>query len=72
MEVVKYERLRNRALGQIRDAYAHIENPRLRADTSPWSTLDDITEATLRVMKRWSAEEDVNWTPELSPRDYGR
>lgn len=72
IEVVKYERLRQRALAQIRDAHAHIDNPRLRADAAPWSTLDDVTEATLRVMRRWCAEEDLHWSPELSPRDYGR
>lgn len=72
MEVVKYERLRSRALGQIREANAQIENPKLRADATPWSTLDDITDTTLRVMRRWCHEEDVNWSPELNPRDYGR
>ncbi|KAM3458003.1 hypothetical protein MY3296_000653 [Beauveria thailandica] len=70
--IIEHERVRNRALGQIREAYALIDNPRLRADISSWWSLDDVTETTLRVMRRWCAEEDVPWTSELTPRDYGR
>ncbi|TQV97630.1 hypothetical protein V2A60_006627 [Cordyceps javanica] len=69
--VIHHEQLRGRALAQVRESYAHVD-PHLRADLSPWSTLDDLTETALRVMKRWCTEEDVVWTPELTPRDYGR
>lgn len=63
---------RSQLLRQIREIYAPVDNYRLRAEFSPWSTLDDVTDTIVRVMKRWCAEEDVNWSPELAPRDYGR
>lgn len=63
---------RNQWLREIRDAYAHVGNPRLRVEFSPWSTMDDITETMIGVMKRWCAEEGVSWRPTLTPRDYGR
>lgn len=71
-EVVKYERLRSRALAQIRDLHNSIDDARLRPNTTAWATLDDITETALRVMRRWCHEEEVDWTTEMSPRDYGR
>lgn len=72
MEVCKYETKRGRTLTLIREITAGIENPRLRADMTPWSTLDEVTDMTLRVMRRWCNEENVDWSPVLSPRDYGR
>ncbi|OAQ99053.1 hypothetical protein LLEC1_02484 [Akanthomyces lecanii] len=63
---------RNQLLREIRDAYAHVDNSRLRVDFSPWSSMDDITETVVGVMKRWCAEEGVSWRPTLTPHDYGR
>ncbi|OAA70454.1 hypothetical protein ISF_02428 [Cordyceps fumosorosea ARSEF 2679] len=65
-------RQRGAALAQVREVYAHVDNPRLRADVAPWSSLDEFTETAMRVLRRWCADEDVDWIPELSPRDYGR
>ncbi|KAG9258046.1 uncharacterized protein F5Z01DRAFT_692972 [Emericellopsis atlantica] len=50
-----------------RDVVASIENPSLRIrESHMWPQVDDAVEATLRVLRAWCAEENVDWTAELS------
>lgn len=71
-DLIRYERKRSTSLLRVRDAAASIENPRLRAEVPAGASLDEVTETALRVMRRWCSEEDVTWTTEIGPRDYGK
>lgn len=71
-DLVKYERKRSQSLLRIRDTAANIDNPRLRAEVSAWATLDEVTETALQIMRRWCRDENVDWTTEIGPRDYGK
>lgn len=71
-EVLKHERSRSRLWTQLREANAAIETDRLRADIHPWTTLDEVADSVVKILRRWCADEEVNWVPEIGPRDYGR
>lgn len=68
-DLLRHERLRTRAWPQIREVNASIENVALRLDLSPWATLDEITLAVLRILRRWCAEENVDWAPDPALRE---
>ena len=67
--LTKHERKRYRLWAQVHDANALIAESSLRVDVRPWSSLDDVTDAALRVLRRWCADEKVDWTPEPTLRD---
>jgi hypothetical protein len=70
--LVKHERTRARGWTQIRENNARISSPGLRADSiTPWSTIDEVAETALRILRRWCAEEKVDWTPEVNLREGG-
>lgn len=71
-ELLKHERSRSRLWTQLREANATIESDRLRADIHPWTTLDEVADSVIKILRRWCADEEVNWVPEIGPRDYGR
>lgn len=71
-DVLKLERSRSRLWSQLRDANATISSDRFRADIHPWTTLDEVAESVVRVLRRWSADEDVDWQPQLGQRDFGK
>ncbi|PHH67479.1 hypothetical protein CDD82_1447 [Ophiocordyceps australis] len=62
-------RRRARLWAVAHDAVANIDNADLRADMTPWASLDDVTEASLKVLRKWCAEEKVDWTPHPMIRD---
>lgn len=64
-DIAKYERSRMKALSLLRETLASIDGPGLRLDVQPWSTVDEISEACLRVMRRYCADEKVDWRPEV-------
>ncbi|KAI6781114.1 uncharacterized protein J7T54_003282 [Emericellopsis cladophorae] len=50
-----------------RDVVSSIKNPLLRLrESHMWPQVDDAVEATLQVLRAWCAEENVDWTAELS------
>ncbi|PHH65161.1 hypothetical protein CDD81_3292 [Ophiocordyceps australis] len=68
-QVLSRVRRRARLWTVAHDAVASIDNADLRADMTPWASLDDVTEASLKVLRRWCAEERVDWTPQPMIRD---
>ncbi|GAB0134997.1 adenylate cyclase A [Epichloe bromicola] len=67
--LAKQERRKCRMWLQVREANAAVRNPRLRVDVHPWSTLDDIVEASLRALRLWCVEENIDWTQEQTLRE---
>lgn len=67
--LAKQERRKCRMWLQVREANAAVRNPRLRVDVHPWSTLDDIVEASLRALRLWCVEEKIDWTQEQTLRE---
>lgn len=67
--LVKHERKRYKMWPHIHEVNASIRNPNLRVDVKPWATIDDITDACLRLLRRWCSEEKIDWTPEQTLKD---
>ncbi|KAJ4136013.1 hypothetical protein NW768_003621 [Fusarium equiseti] len=53
----------------VRDVYEGISNPRLRADIAPWSTVEDVCQASMRVIRQWCHDENVDWSAEFDPKE---
>ncbi|KAK5997098.1 hypothetical protein PT974_02450 [Cladobotryum mycophilum] len=62
-DILKYERMRMKVWPQIRDTNDMIDKPDLRIDVTPWATLDEITSSSIRILRRWCANEEVVWSP---------
>ncbi|KHO02039.1 uncharacterized protein MAM_01040 [Metarhizium album ARSEF 1941] len=68
-ELVARLREKSKIWPRVQEVVSGIQNPRFRVDVHPWSTLDDIADASLRVLRLWCAEEKVEWAPTQSLRD---
>ncbi|OAA43793.1 hypothetical protein NOR_04368 [Metarhizium rileyi] len=68
-EIVGRLREKNKIWPRFHDVASTIQNPRLRVDVHPWSTLDHIVDASLRILRIWCAEEKVEWAPTQSLKD---
>lgn len=62
----RLERSRLRLYSQINEALNAIENPTLRFSLPHHASLDDMTSATLRILKNWCRHEDVEWAPDAN------
>jgi hypothetical protein len=67
--IVLRTREKNKLWPRVHEVSSTIQNTRLRVDIQPWSTLDDIAEASLRVLRVWCAEEKVDWAASLALKD---
>lgn len=65
-QVAKWERARTKALTLLRETMAAIDGPGLGLEVQPWSTVDEVAEACLRVMRRYCADERIDWRPEVN------
>ena len=70
-DFVRHERMRTRLWSLLRDANEAIEPKSLRANISPWMTVDETLTETLRILRRWCADENVDWTPAVNLREDG-
>ncbi|KAG5946058.1 hypothetical protein E4U53_006647 [Claviceps sorghi] len=68
-KLAQQERRKYRMWVQVHQANAAVQNPKIRVDVHPWSTLDDIADASLRVLRLWCAEENIDWAPDQVIRD---
>ncbi|KAG6015776.1 hypothetical protein E4U43_004797 [Claviceps pusilla] len=62
--LAQHERRKYKTWLQLHQANAAVQNPKARVDVHPWSTLDDIADASLRVLRSWCAEENIDWAPD--------
>ncbi|KAL7795247.1 hypothetical protein V8C37DRAFT_48310 [Trichoderma ceciliae] len=65
----RLERTRLRLLSQINDAANSIDNLTLRLNVPAHASLDDMTSATLRILRSWCRDEHVDWTPDVNLKE---
>ncbi|KAJ4254903.1 hypothetical protein NW762_009701 [Fusarium torreyae] len=68
-ELFLHQAIRYRNWPLVREAYDGIDSSHLRADITPWSTVEEVCQASMRVIRRWCADENVNWSPEFDPKE---
>lgn len=64
-----HQLVRSRNLPLIREAYEAVDDRNLKADISPWSTVDEVCQAAMRVVRSWCSDEHVDWNPEFNPKE---
>ncbi|KAL6860279.1 hypothetical protein ACO1O0_004306 [Amphichorda felina] len=69
-QLLRAQRGRAKTWPLFRDATEDVDSA-LRVNVLPWTTVEDVVESTLRVLRRWCADEGVDWSPELNLRDSG-
>ncbi|KAM5351972.1 hypothetical protein ACJ41O_004695 [Fusarium nematophilum] len=68
-EIFQHQATRFRNWPMVREVYEAIDNPNLRADITPWSTVEQVCQASMRVVRQWCVDENVDWTPEFNPKE---
>ncbi|KAF4956130.1 hypothetical protein FSARC_11660 [Fusarium sarcochroum] len=68
-ELFLHQAIRYRNWPLVREVYDSIDSSHLRADITPWSTVEEVCQASMRVIRRWCADENVNWSPEFDPKE---
>jgi hypothetical protein len=69
--VIHYERMRAGVWKAAADAADRVVEPRMRAGFGPWTSAEDAVGVGLRILRRWTADEDVDWTAEVSLQANG-
>lgn len=69
VDFVRHERNRSRLWSLVRDANEAIESKALRHNICPWMSLEEVLVETIRILRRYCADENVDWTPEVNPRE---
>ncbi|KAG6122973.1 hypothetical protein E4U14_002343 [Claviceps sp. LM454 group G7] len=67
--MAQQERRKVKTWGQVRQMYAGVRDARMRVDVKPWSTVDDVAEGALRVLRLWCREEGIEWTESRAVRE---
>jgi hypothetical protein len=68
-DLFAHQAVRYRNWAMVRDVYEGISNSRLRADITPWSTVEDVCQASMRVIRQWCHDENVDWSAEFDPKE---
>lgn len=69
-DFIKLERLRTRSWFHIREIIEGLDS-KVYPNISPWSNVDEVSLETIRVLRRWCADERVEWTPEMPTDNKG-
>ncbi|CAF3566022.1 unnamed protein product [Fusarium graminearum] len=68
-DIHAHQAIRYRNWNMVRDVYEGISNSRLRADITPWSTVEEVCQASMRVIRQWCHDENVDWTAAFDPQE---
>ncbi|KAK2939108.1 hypothetical protein FoTM2_002326 [Fusarium oxysporum f. sp. vasinfectum] len=68
-ELFAHQSTRYRNWPAVHSIYDGIGSSRLRADIAPWSTVEEVCQASMRVVRHWCQEENVQWSPEFDPNE---
>ncbi|KAF4983120.1 hypothetical protein FDECE_17370 [Fusarium decemcellulare] len=68
-EIFQHQAIRFRNWPTVREMYESIDSSNLRADVTPWSTVDEVCQASMRVVRQWCVDENVDWTPQFNHRE---
>lgn len=63
------EKKRLKLLSQINEASNNIDSRDLRLSVPSHATLDDMTSASIRILRTWCSGEHVDWTPDGSLKE---
>lgn len=69
-QLLRAQRGRAKIWPLFRDAADDVDTS-LRVNVLPWTTVEEVVESTLRVLRRWCADEGVDWSAELNLRGCG-
>lgn len=67
-DVLKARRSRDRLITQIREATALMES-HMYANVTILTTIEEVAEMAMQIIRRWCADEGIDYTPELNLRD---
>ena len=68
--LVRHERSRKQIWTQFRDTIDNIDGT-YHVKVSAWYSVEEVVESTLRILRRWCADEGVDWSAELNLREHG-
>ncbi|CAH0040911.1 unnamed protein product [Clonostachys solani] len=69
-ELLKHRRNREKIIPQLREYNASIDSS-FRANITLLTTLEDIAEVVLGILRRWCADEGIDYNAQLNLRDVG-
>lgn len=71
VRLMHFERLRANIWKSAYDAVERVDDPHMRCNLGPWTSAEEAIALGLRTVRRWAADEGVDWRPELSPQTNG-
>ncbi|KAK1986699.1 hypothetical protein LZ30DRAFT_264243 [Colletotrichum cereale] len=66
VHIIGAERGRSTVWKSAFDAVARVEASTMRTNMGPWTSVEDAVASALRIMRRWTQEENVSWRAEVT------
>ena len=67
----KYQHIQFKLIDDIREAQQKVKDSKYKLEISYTSTMDEVADRSLKILKRWSHEENVDWAPHTWLKDEG-
>ncbi|KAM0277911.1 hypothetical protein ACHAQH_005454 [Verticillium albo-atrum] len=71
VRLMHFERMRASIWKSAYDAVERVDDHHMRCNLGPWTSAEEAIALGLRTVRRWAADEGVDWRPELSPQTNG-
>ncbi|OHW99851.1 hypothetical protein CSPAE12_01425 [Colletotrichum incanum] len=65
-QIIGAERGRSNVWKSAFDAAERVEASAMRTNMGPWTSVEDAVSSALRIMRRWTQEENVSWRAEVT------
>ncbi|KAK2066014.1 hypothetical protein LY76DRAFT_3961 [Colletotrichum caudatum] len=66
VHIIGAERGRSTVWKSAFDAAERVEASAMRTNMGPWTSVEDAVASALRIMRRWTQEENVSWRAEVT------
>ncbi|TQN70894.1 hypothetical protein CSHISOI_04539 [Colletotrichum shisoi] len=66
VQMINSERSRSAVWKSAFDAAERVEASAMRTNMGPWTSVEDAVSSSLKVMRRWTQEENVSWRAEVT------
>ncbi|KAK2018873.1 hypothetical protein LZ32DRAFT_293768 [Colletotrichum eremochloae] len=66
VHIISAERGRSTVWKSAFDAVERVEASAMRTNMGPWTSVEDAVASALRIMRRWTQEENVSWRAEVT------
>ncbi|EFQ30041.1 hypothetical protein CGRA01v4_01073 [Colletotrichum graminicola] len=66
VHIIGAERARSTVWKSAFDAVERVEASAMRTNMGPWTSVEDAVASALRIMRRWTQEENVSWRAEVT------